>query len=159
MSDLAQKWNPLEDGPMEEIVPSHWIGSHAGKRLADAYRTLAIVPMKSIGAGSSFWPDYARDEMPKLEDGEQPRKVQRATPAEISRMEEAIGWAARYLRDDADDAPRRIVQIVAIATAFGRDLDQVCKRRRWYMPTVLRKNRRGLQLIAEGLNRDGVVPW
>lgn len=155
MSDLAQKYNPLEDGRMAEVIPAVWNGSHAGKRLAEAFKVLAMMP-GGAGAARSAWPTYALDELPKPDD-EPPRTRVRASAADISHMEQAISWPGRYLVGDA--GMMRVVQIIAIARAFERDEEAVCKRRGWYLPTVLRKNRRGLQLIAEALNRDRVDTW
>ncbi|PYF05012.1 hypothetical protein BJ122_102238 [Rhodopseudomonas faecalis] len=162
----ASKFNPLEDGPMGDFIPPEWTGPHAGKRLAEAFQTLAGVPIKAHGAMVTAWPDYVRDAADEISDEGEQRQPQRRrfAPAEISHMEEAISWPSRIL--GGVPAQMRIVQLIAIARAFSRDDDELlrrqerlCQRRGWYLPTVLRQNRRGLQMVAWALNREGLQPW
>jgi hypothetical protein len=93
-----------------EYVPTYWIGPHVGKRLAEALRTLRHLPINGCPAGfTNSWPEYAiewTDRLAQLE-GDQEQQEQEAkarnwtrivpSSVEISRMETAIVWPARYL--------------------------------------------------------------
>jgi hypothetical protein len=139
---------------MPEFVPEKWNGPHVCKRLADAFRTLAYMPGGGRGE-SSPWPPYAYEYIEEPKEGATTRV--RPTATEISQMEHAIAWPGQYL--GGEPAPQRIGKLIAIAHAFDREIELICKKRRWYLPTVLRQNRRGLQIVAWGLNRDRVQTW
>src|SRR5262245_59098376 len=100
---ILEDWHPLADTPAPEYTPTHWSGPHVGKRLVEAFRTLARVPTANGPRfNSGAWPEWTRewtDEMARLgADAEQLAAEARAanrlrvlpSAAEISRMEAAI---------------------------------------------------------------------
>jgi hypothetical protein len=61
-ADELRDWHPLDGVSAPEYVPECWDGPHVGKRLVEALRVLARIPMN--GYPHSFrnsWPNYAID--------------------------------------------------------------------------------------------------
>ena len=162
------KWNPLEDGvPAPEYVPPAWDPPHVGKRLVEGLRTLILMPAKggprAFGGG---WPGYAHDWVDLLAqqeaDAEQKQADQRAanrtrlhpSSIEISRMEQAIAWPARYLHS----WPQLVRTVTMVAAGRSRDRDMEYAARQLRLPgrVVRRWNGEGLDLIARGLRSDRV---
>jgi hypothetical protein len=79
----------------------------------------------------------------------------RPSAIEITRMETAIVWPARYL----GHVPQLLRTVQAVALARTRDRDAAHAARRLGLPGRLarRRNCEGLDLIAAGLRRDAVV--
>jgi hypothetical protein len=71
------------------------------------------------------------------------------------RMEQAIGWPARYLHDFPQLLS--VVQCATLARARDRDLHWVAKKLNLPGRLVRRWNREGLDTIATGLRRDAVT--
>src|SRR5262244_2954349 len=58
---VAEKYNALEDGPLqEEIIPLAWNFAHVMRRYADAWRTLLRIPIYGLwpASYSISWPAY-----------------------------------------------------------------------------------------------------
>lgn len=160
------KFNPLEDGAMDEVLPPLWNGSHVSTRIADAFNTLARLPSSSHRTAFGYWPGYAytwEDMLAQLEQAaeEQARERRianrvRTTPdiAEVSRMERAIYWPMHYL----GHVPVlvRAVNALALAHAIGRDVVWVARKRGGDPDLWQRKNWAGCGLIALGLARDKI---
>jgi hypothetical protein len=167
VDEILEDWHPLHQTPAPEYVPTQWDGPHVGRRLIEAFRTLAKLPVANGPRFcSGFWPEWTRewsDEMARLEaDTEQLAAEARAanrvrilpTAIEISRMEAAIAWPARYLA--TRPILGRTVQLIAMWRSRERDLEWIARRLRLGMHTIRTRNRAGLDLIATGLHRDGV---
>jgi hypothetical protein len=79
----------------------------------------------------------------------------RPSSIEITRMETAIVWPARYL----GHAPQLLRTVQAVAVARARDHDTAHAARKLGLPGRLarRWNCEGLDLIAAGLRRDAVA--
>src|SRR5258705_8388814 len=85
--------------------PSTWNGPHVGRRLCEAMRTLAMLPMGG-GSGHAAWPTYcyewedllAQHEQGELERTQQLQNRIRLLPSsrDVQRMEAAICWRAEY---------------------------------------------------------------
>jgi hypothetical protein len=159
-------WHPLSGQPAPEYVPPHWIGPHVGLRLIEALRTLRRIPMNGHPRefGNS-WPKYAHEFSDRVfyeddprwkadEAAERNRIRPRASAIEIMRMEIAIIWPARYLRE----LPQclQVVQCVAFARSRHRDITHAAKRLKLAGRVVRKWNRQGLDEIAAGLRRDAV---
>jgi hypothetical protein len=138
---LDDTWHPLDGGPAPEYVPERRDGPHVGKRLVEGLRTLMLMPMPSgPRATGSHWPAYAHDWADLLAqqeaDAEQRQRDQREanrtqlrpSSTEISRMEQAICWPARYLREFPQLI--RTVQAVAAGRARDRDMEHAARRLR-----------------------------
>jgi hypothetical protein len=123
----APKFNPLEDAVLDDITPSIWDGPHVGKRLAEAMRTLRILPMGGAAGYGGTWPPYsyefedllAQQEQGELEKTQRLQNRVRLLPSysDVTRMEAAICWPAQYVmrhsllllravKDDRDRNPR-----------------------------------------------------
>jgi hypothetical protein len=107
------RWIPIEHVSAPEYVPSFWDGPHCGVRLVQAFKTLSAIPVaKGPSTRSGYWPhhpmewiDIVAKEHEWLNDYGQAseaarqwaRTRNRCTPEEVSRMEAALSWPARYL--------------------------------------------------------------
>jgi hypothetical protein len=164
----AEEWSPLDGTPAPEYIPPDWMGFHVGTRLIEALRVLQRMPAPSgprvFGNG---WPEmliefadqaqYADDPEWQLEQtAELHHRWRKTKPTSIAiaRMEQAIAWPARYLRD----LPQLItvVQAATAARARYRSLRWVERQLRLPGRLVRRWHREGLDLIADGLRRDHV---
>jgi hypothetical protein len=164
----SNTWHPLDGVPAPEYVPPFWIGSHVGLRLVQAFKTLAKMPM-SFGPrfGSGYWPRYRHEweDLLAQEEAAKEDKQLRAeafnrvrippTAAEVGNMEAAIVWPARYLA--VRPLIMRAVHQVAAGRAGGIEMEAIARRMRRSASTVRTMNRAGLDLIADGLRRDGVA--
>jgi hypothetical protein len=167
--EIVDGWHPLDHKPAPEYIPPSWIGTHAGKRLAEALRTLRHMPINGVPQGfATSWPGYA---MIEWEDrlaqagSDQEQQQQEAvaknwsktipTSIEISRMEVAISWPARYL----GEIPQLLRVVGAVASAKSRGQNIAVAERKLRLPgrVVRRWNNEGLDLIAAGLQRDEVM--
>lgn len=141
---------------LDEGVPKEWTAGFVGARLVDAMRVLGRMPTGGGSAKSGCWPPYqtmTKSEMRELLNehqsagtlGEFYRSLNRVrippSSHEITRMEEAIAWPAKYLRDDP-----ALAGIVSFWANEETDMHAEA-------PGPVRI---GLREIAKGLRRDGV---
>jgi hypothetical protein len=162
-----REWHPLDGVPAPDYVPPYWDGPQAGKRLAEALRTLARLPMS--GGPQMFgnaWPDYRYeflDQFWQLQADEKQQQQEmwarnrsRLQPShqDIARMEIAVVWPARYLQHVT--RLLRTVGLCAVARARNQELDRVARRLRLDESYVRARNREGLDIIAAGLRRHEV---
>ena len=164
----SEGWHPLDGVPAPEYMPPFWIGSHVGLRLVQAFKTLAKMPM-SFGPrfGSGYWPRYRHEweDLLAQEEAAKDDKQLRAeafnrvrippTAVEVGNMETAIVWPARYLA--ARPLIMRAVHQVAAGRARGLEMEAIARRMKRRAATVRTMNRAGLDLIADGLRRNGVA--
>jgi hypothetical protein len=161
-----REWHPLDYTPAE-YIPPRWIGTHVGKRLAEALRTLRYMPINGYPrAFGNAWPRYQSewsDALAQFEaDEAQQEQEARAknwtriipSAAEIARMEIAIIWPARYPQSPpaapAHRASRGGCAPAIVTSRAARKLGLPGRlARRW--------NNEGLDLIAAGLRRDAVA--
>jgi hypothetical protein len=170
------EWHPLSGLAAPDYVPASWDGPQAGKRLIEAFGILRRMPF-SFGPAQfgNSWPQY-RHELADLNsqegaDDDQKRQLAEArnrvrtrpSANDVTRMELALGWTARYLADvdqqerrDGVHSLSRLVGLVAMWRAAEREMEQIARKLRQHPATVRRRNRRGLDIIAAGLHRDGV---
>lgn len=153
------KFNPLEDGTMDDVAPAIWNGPHVGRRIAEAMRTLRALPGGGGGSSGNGWPPYeytfedllAQQEQGELEKTQKMQNRTRLSPSfnEVTRMEAAIWWPARYLIDE----PYLLVAVnaVALAHSLEQDAGWVTTKRGGYADTWRADHDRGCDLIAEGL--------
>ncbi|MEH2565359.1 hypothetical protein [Bradyrhizobium sp. AZCC 2289] len=139
-------------------TPATWSGPHVGRRLTEAMRTLALLPM---GGGSSWaaWPAYcyewddllAQQAQGELERTQQLQNRIRLLPSsrEVQRMEAAICWPAEYLR--ALVPLLRAVNGVALAHSLDRDAGWIAAKRGGYADTWRERHDQGCDIIARGL--------
>jgi hypothetical protein len=163
--DDPLKFNPLEDMVMDDIAPSVWSGPHVGKRLAEAMRTLRMLPMGGIAGYVATWPPYsyewqdllAQNEKGELEKTMRSQNRVRLLPSysDVTRMEAAIYWPAKFLVQQ--DWLLRAVNAVALAHSMERDSEWVANKRGGFAETWRANHDRGCEIIARGL-RDEMVP-
>jgi hypothetical protein len=165
------RWNPLEHVTAVEYLPATWDGPHCGVRLVQAFKTLSAIPVaKGPSSKSGYWPsvpmeavDIIAKEFEYLNDYGQAREAaqqwartrHRATPEEVSRMEAALSWPARYLCQRP--LVCRLTLAVAQLRSVGWEGDRIARRLHKPAAMVRRTNRAGLDAIAAGLRRDGVA--
>jgi hypothetical protein len=139
-------------------TPSTWSGPHVGRRLAEAMRTLAMLPMGS-GSGHAVWPPYtyefddlvAQKEQGELERTQQLQNRIRLLPSsrEVQRMEQCIVWPAEYLAQLIHLL--RAVNAVALAHSLERDAGWIAAKRGGYADTWRERHDQGCDIIARGL--------
>jgi hypothetical protein len=145
------------DGLLDE-VPSTWNGPHVGRRLCEAMRTLALLPL-GAGSGSSPWPAYcyewddllAQQAQGELERTQQLQNRIRLLPSsrDVQRMEAAICWPAEYLA--ALTHLLCAVNDVAWAHSLDRDSGWIAAKRGGYADTWRERHDQGCDIIARGL--------
>jgi hypothetical protein len=161
-----ETWSPLDHTPPPEFIPEVWLGFHASVRMVEALRTLRQLPSSNgPRVFGNSWPEmliefcdrakYASDpEWQAQEAAELHHRWRKTKPTSIAiaRMEQAIAWPGRYLRD----LPQLllVVQTGTAARARYRSLHWVERQLRLPGRLVRRWHREGLDLIASGLNRD-----
>ena len=59
----AEKWNPLEDGPMPDYIPPRWDSPHVIRRYTEALDLLKHTPLGRIFPkdAQTCWPSYPLD--------------------------------------------------------------------------------------------------
>lgn len=157
---------PLQFNPVdldEDIPPSTWCGPHVGKRMVEAMIVLRSLPSGG-GGGSSAWPVYiyefddlvAQKEQGELEQTQKLQNRTRVSPSfnEITRMETAIWWPARYLMM----LPHLLIAVnaVALAHSLDRPAEWVTKKRGGDPDTWRRRHDQGCDLISDGLIAERV---
>ncbi len=124
----------------EREVPDSWNQIHVLNRLEEAFRILSYTP----GAGrrsSTVWPAMQAQKLAildmielmgtgELEAREEAQNRVRLAPttAEISRMEEALGWPFQFLR--AEPSLAQAIQLRAMWAAMGANIRKRCERRK-----------------------------
>lgn len=141
-----------------DTTPPRWSGPHVGRRLSEAMRTLALLPMGG-GAASAAWPPYVYewdDLLAQQAQGEleQTQKLQnriRLLPSsrEVQRMEAAICWPADHLA--ALVHLLVAVNAVAWAHALDRDSGWIAAKRGGYADTWRERHDQGCDIIAQRL--------
>ena len=149
----------------DDIAPAVWSGPHVSLRLVEAMQTLRLVPMPPGARGfGQAWPAYsyewedllAQHEQGELERTQQLQNRSRPVPSwrDITRMEAAIHWPARFLGHAADLVIA--VNAVALAYAVNRDTGWVARRRGGYADTWRERYDEGCIAIARGLRATRV---
>jgi hypothetical protein len=155
------KYNPLEDGAIDDRPPAVWNGPHVGKRIADAFETLAAVPSRQVGGNSGLWPAYPYEfeDLISQQEAERttPNPLRRMVPTleQITRMEMALCWPARYLHHWPD--LMRAVNLLAQERSRGGDTSNLERRYGLDRNTWLQRHGAGCDRIARGLIRDRVM--
>lgn len=158
---LDVDWLPPELSAAEVAavpVEEQWTAEMVCWRLIDAAKTAeAVVSRPGPGRRSTAWPQIVRDWADlmehKAEDAGRPRRF--ISRAQVQRMEEAMLWPTRYVRD-----PRQRIVLAEYlrARAQRKSFSDAIKRRRWSRATAYRTRDRALAIIAVSLMRDGVRP-
>lgn len=107
------------------------------------------------------WPEYAyewTDLLAQANSGElaklRPMVRIRARAAEVTRMERALAWQARYL--DGHTQPARVLAAFLRCKVRRQPFAEAIRAHGWSRSGAYAARDRGLTLIAQGLNRDGV---
>jgi hypothetical protein len=157
------KFNPIEDRVMVDRAPAVWNGPHVGKRIAEAFATLAAMPVAGLSRKTGLWPAYPyefEDILAQQEAEERaPRPGRRPAVSieQISRMDTALCWPAHYLAKD----PAVMRCVNGLARERARGGDSTSAARRWHRfvadaRVLQRMHDDGCDTIARGLIRDRV---
>lgn len=76
--------------------------------------------------------------------------------SQVSRHEAVLAWPATYLVPSGHTGSARMVGLWAASRAYKRSFDQALKARGVGRSLAYRMRDRGLSLIAQGLDKDGV---
>lgn len=144
-----------------------WTEELVEARLDEAFRTLFRVSAGGVGPrqyGNGMptpvreWADYINQAGNKSLKNMVLHRF-RGIPSveEVKRMDDALVWAARYLRDDHPDKAA-FVNLGAMWKAWGAKISKKCeeigvKRQQFY-----RDRKEAIRMIVEGLVRDGRAP-
>lgn len=116
-----------EDRPPEDELPPCWEPGHLMRRIVDAYRTLAALPMQVRPKGmATAWPSFAQEPA-----GEAVRQKRVALPEEIERMERVFGWQVALVQETESMDVKALFRWAACKAAGG---DQVKLARSFGMP-------------------------
>lgn len=165
-SGIVDDWHPLDGVSAPEIIPECWTAAHVGLRLSQAFITLRRMPM--AGGPREFgraWPQYRIEwedllaqeetarEAAKLRERAQNRVRELPSSEDVSRMEQAIVWPARYV---VHEGHRNAVQKMALALSLERDAEWVVRKFGGFIDTWINWDRFGRAVIAVGLDADNV---
>lgn len=168
MSRKREPINPLDIGWMPEgfstaqllAVPAHmvWTPEMVQARLVEAARVVeATVRRPGPSKSANLWPQIVRDWADIMDHkAEDQRVVRFISRAQINRMEEALLWPGRYLKDEPGAG--RVLRSFLQARAFRRSFSHEIKAKGWSTGTAYRSRDRALSIIALCLMRDEVAP-
>ena len=148
-------------------VPDRWSFVHVMERLEEGFRILARLPIATRPRGyvnSMPFPIYdradfnAQVETYELEQLARLRNRVRIppTPAEIGRMEEALGWPTLYLAGPEFHHVARAVNLGCMWAAFDVDVDARLKRLKITGRVFNARKLQGLRIITRELIRRRV---
>lgn len=148
-------------------VPERWSFLVVMERMEEAFRTLSRLPMATRPRGYiNSMPFYLYDRgdlNAQLETRELERLARQRnrvrilpSPAEISRMEEALRWPAAYLCGLEFHHVARAVNLGALWAAFDTDIDRALNRIKLTRRAFNARKLQGLRIIAAGLARHRV---
>jgi hypothetical protein len=140
---LCERWNPVEDGPPAEVIPTVWDSVHVSRKYAEALLLLFKMPGGRIfprGHGNA-WPQYRSEwadflSMLSADDGgeaiallHQERNHVKipSSSIEVSRMERSLSWPSDYLHG-RDPALVRALNLTALANVRGLSVEDILKR-------------------------------
>jgi hypothetical protein len=161
---------PVRSSLRARSVPDRWSFVHVMERLEEGFRILARLPIATRPRGyvnSMPLPVSDRADLhAQLETYELDRLAQLhnrvrvpPTPAEIGRMEEALGWPAAYLAGPEFHHVARAVNLGGLWAAFDADVDERLKRLKITRRTFNARRLQGLRIITRELIRERVPVW
>ncbi len=148
-------------------VPERWSLVHVMDRMEEAFRVLSRLPLPTRPKGYiNSMPIYLHDQgdlNSQLETYELERmaKIRNRvrlppSPAEIERMEQALGWPAAYLSAAEFHHVARAVNLGSLWAAFDVDVAKALKRLKITRRTFNARKLQGLRIIAIELIRRRV---
>jgi hypothetical protein len=149
-------------------VPERWSLLHVMDRMEEAFRVLSRLPLPTRPKGYiNSMPIYLHDQgdlNSQLETYELERmaKIRNRvrlppSPAEIARMEQALGWPATYLSAADFHHVARAVNLGSLWAAFDVDVDKALKRIKITRRTFNARKLQGLRIITIELIRRHVL--
>jgi hypothetical protein len=148
-------------------VPERWSLVHVMDRMEEAFRVLSRLPLPTRPKGyinsmpiylhdqgdlNSQFETYELERMAKIRN----RVRLPPSPAEIERMEQALGWPAAYLSAAEFHHVARAVNLGSLWAAFDVDVDKTLKRLKITRRTFNARKLQGLRIIAIELIRRRV---
>ena len=158
---------PARSSLRARAIPDRWSFVHVMERVEEGFRVLVRLPIATRPRGfvnSMPRPVADRADLhSQLETYELDRLAQLhnrvrvpPAPAEIGRMEEALGWPAKYLSGAEFHHVARAVNLGGLWAAFDADVDERLKRLKITRRAFNARRLQGLRIIARELIRQGV---
>ncbi len=148
-------------------VPDRWSFVHVMDRMEEAFRVLARLPLPTRPKGYiNSMPIYLYDQgdlnsQAETYELERMAKIRNRvrlppSPAEIERMEQALGWPAAYLSAAEFHHVARAVNLGSQWAVFEVNVDKALKRLKITRRTFNARKLQGLRIIATELVRRHV---
>ena len=163
-------YRPFDGDTGELKCPCTWTAEWVKHRMVEAFTIERRIPDKRVGPAMlrNTWKVDTTDTFAELVgQGEAPReavwekwaRAGGATSAEVSRMEEALGWPGAILANGSDRhaAEARCLLAWAFHVAYGKPLRRLMQRRGWSRSTFYRAVESGSARIADHLNVRAVA--
>lgn len=164
----AQRW--IGD-VLVQVQAERWTVPIVRARLSEASKGIQRIVRRPGPKGDrGFWPATITvltkaDENEMYQAGqlsdffdEHNRSVVGMDRRKVTRVVEAIAWPATYLSDDAHEFKRHALQIWMQCEAFGWKWGRHSKEISSARSVANRQRDRAIEVIMEGLMRDGVLP-
>ena len=146
--ELLREWHPLDHRLAPEYIPPCWDRPHAGKRLAEALRTLRYMPLKWVSGGfyEYSWPAIVHEYSDRAgyENGAVWKAERTAVPTGRScgrhRSRSPDGDSdhlARALSGLDSAIPQLLCSVQAVALSRARDRDIAHAARKLRLPARL----------------------
>ena len=149
---FADKYNPLEDGPLPDYIPPRWDSPHVIRRYTEALELLKHMPLGRIfpQGAPTLWPEWSREWdalMARCHDieamsveGKVSDELYTAyktwetdanwyrrdppTARQIKDMDAALDWPARYLLPlQPSEAPKMLVAFLCSCDASAKRIE------------------------------------
>lgn len=125
-----------------------WTRDLVATRMREAWDTLRRVPTCHVPGFKVSWPDYVQDAIDAYGYTTPIVRLARASPAAIDRMHETFGWF-RHLEDQP-----HLAKAVWLTAGCGMGPKRAGAILGVHRDTLRARRDDGLDLIADGLNRD-----
>lgn len=153
--------------PADDGLPDTWTPEHVGKRIVEAFETLAKLPrVRGPKDPGNAWPQHLYDRadlnaQASLSEAEQRdrqrerhRTVGRATGEDLRRLDIVFDWLRELHR--ADEELCRVVQTWARLRASGRSVKDWCRDNPLSFQAFYRRRDKGLAIIVDRLGASPV---
>lgn len=167
-SDAVSAWLSSSMAKLPVAAPQvndGWLPKEVGTQMIAALRWARLNAGRVGPAGFGFqrWPEANLSDEAFAEEGwgvrefadpPQPMRLQE-TPAQISRHLAALEWPLTYLLPHHEGSAR-IVGLWAACKAHKRPFDAAVRAKNLHRSFAYKLRDRGLSLISQGLDRDGI---
>jgi Domain of unknown function (DUF6362) len=151
-----------------EAIPALWDVAIVSEKIVQAFVTLDLLEtVRGPRKPGGHWPSHIVEWADKVScAGMDPiekkmryeaanRTVIRPSSAEITQMEAVFEWLSELRVED--QAMARVVSLWGLRTARGLSIRALCREKGWAPRTFFRQREKGLEFLAEWLNRRAVA--